>query len=134
MDIILSNELMSAIHKVGELIKCDARYSNMVKISEEYNADREINKLLGEYAELQQNVTKEFDKPDFSDDRIKELQVRMDEIYSEISNNPSYIQFREASDEYNEFTQAVYNELEYAVTGKKPVSCTHDCSTCHGCD
>lgn len=133
MEIILSKELKEAIAKVGELVKNDPRYSEMVRVSAEYSENVELNDLLDRYGELQRELGEEYGKADFSDERVKELQWDMDEIYSKVSSNPSYVEFRQASEEYSDFTEAVYAELEYAVTGKRPVECTHDCSTCGGC-
>ena len=133
MDIILSKELKDAIAKVGELVKSDPRYSEMVKVSEEYSSNKELNDLLDRYGELQRELAEEYGSADFSDEKVKALQKDMDEIYGAVSSNPSYVAFRQASEEYSDFTEALYAELEYAVTGKRPVECTHDCSTCGGC-
>ena len=58
----------------------------------------------------------------------------LDRFYSKVTESAHYVAFKEASELYSEFTEAVYNELEFAITGKRKVECTHDCSTCHGCD
>ena len=134
MEKILSDELINAIGKVGELIKQDTRYREMVKASDDYNKDEALNSLLDEYSALQASLSTEYDKQDFDSDAVKPIQTRMNEIYENVMQNSSYVRFREASEAYSELTDKVYAELEYSVTGQRRVECTHDCSTCHGCD
>jgi len=134
MDIIISNELKEAIHKVGELIKNDHRYIEMTKASADYSSNAELNSMLDEYGALQASLAAEYEKEDLDEASIKPIQERMNELYSSVTSHPVYVAFKESSESYSELTDAVYAELEYAVTGQRKVDCTHDCSTCHGCD
>ncbi len=134
MEKILSDELINAISEVGKLIKLDPRYKNMETASDNYSKDGALNALLDEYSALQASLSTEYEKQDFDESAVKPIQTRMNEIYDKVMASPSYTGFREASEAYSELTEAVYAELEYAVTGKRRVECTHDCSTCHGCD
>ena len=134
MEKILSDELRSAICKVGELIKADPRYTEMKESTESYTGNKELNSLLDEYSALQTSLSAEYEKADFDASVVKPIRDRMDEIYSSVMDNGIYVRFKEASEAYRDLTDAVYEELEYAVTGERRVECTHDCSTCHGCD
>ena len=49
---ILSNELTSAIHAVGDMIKSDPRHSAVQKASDDYANSAELSKLLEEYRAL----------------------------------------------------------------------------------
>jgi len=134
MEKILSDELIQAITKVGELLKSDPRYREMVMASDDYNKDKQINSLLDEYSALQATLSSEYEKQDFDESAIKPVQARMNEIYEKVTSSEIYVRFKEASDAYSELTDKLYAELEYAVTGQRRAECTHDCSTCHGCD
>lgn len=132
--IILSNEIINAIHEVGNLIKNDNRYSAIQNTAEAYSDNTEISKLLEEYSALQGALSVEYSKEELDDKAVKPLQERLNAIYETVSNHPVYVAYKEASDDYEELTKAVYEELEFAVTGKRPSDeCTHDCSTCGGC-
>ena len=131
---ILSNELTNAIHAVGDMIKSDPRHSAVQKASDDYANSAELSKLLEEYSALQGALSVEYEKEELDDKAVKPLQDRMNDIYNTVSNHPVYVAFKEASDDYEEFTSAVYEELEFAVTGHRHSDeCTHDCSTCGGC-
>ena len=134
MDIIISKELKESIGKVAELIKADVRYSVMKTASDNYNSSEELNALLDEYGVLQSKLTAEYDKDEFSENAVKVINDRMNEIYSKVVSHPVYQSFKDASQDYSDLIEAVYSELEFAVSGKKePAGCTHDCSTCGGC-
>lgn len=131
---ILSAELIEAIAKVGELIKTSEQHLAVAKASDAYAANDEIMKMLDEYKALQDALGVEMDKEDKDEAALKSVQDRMNEIFTTVTNSPVYVAFKDASDDYEEFTNAVYSELEYAVTGHRhDESCTHDCSTCGGC-
>ncbi|MBR6916825.1 MAG: YlbF family regulator [Clostridia bacterium] len=134
MELILSKELIEAIHKAGDIIKADHRCIEMAKASEEYDNNAEIRALLDEYSTLQEALSAEYTKPELDDSVIKPMQDRMNEIFTKVTNDPAYVRLKEASELYSEMTDAVYEELEFAITGKRREKCTHDCSTCHGCD
>lgn len=130
---IISDGLTAAIHVVADLIKADSRHKAISEASEAYSKNEELTKLLEEYNAVQEALGLEYQKETLDNDAASALQSRLDEIYGAVTNHPVYVRFREASEDYEEMTNEVYAELEYAVTGKRPQSCTHDCSTCGGC-
>jgi len=132
MEIILTPEIISSIHSLAALIKADERHAAITKASDEYATNDELNRLLTEYGVHQQALTMEYQKEEPDEELAKSMQTRLNEIYEEVTNHPVYVAFREASEVYEEFTNEIYKELEFAVTGKRQ-DCTHDCSTCGGC-
>lgn len=134
MEIILSSEITEAIHKLGDLIKCDHRFTSIQKLADDYTADEKLGKLLDEYNALQSALSVEYSKEEVDEKATKPLRERMDEIFAEVSAIPAYVAYKEASEDYEEFTNAVFEELEFSITGHRhDESCTHDCSTCGGC-
>ena len=133
MEKILSDKIIAAIHEVGELVRSDERYTEMVRLSSDYNTDKELQGMLDSYAVLQRSLSDEFAKDATDEEVIKKLQREMDSLYDSIINNKIYNDYKEAYDSYQEFTEELYSELEFAVTGRRSENCTHDCSTCGGC-
>lgn len=132
MEKILSTEITNSIHSLAELIKADERHLAITKASEEYSSNEELSKLLTEYSVHQNALSMEYQKEEPDEEMAKSIQARLNEIYETVTNHPVYVAFREASEVYEEFTNEIYKELEFAVTGKRE-ECTHDCSTCGGC-
>lgn len=132
MENVLTEKLTEAIHALAEIIKADARHIAIVKASDEYSNNEELRKLLEEYSALQTAMAAEYEKEDMDEKAVTDLQTRMGEIYETVTAHPVYCNFKEASEAYEELTNEVYGELEFAVTGQRASECTHDCSTCGG--
>ena len=88
----------------------------------EYEAER---MLLG------QEFAKEKDEAD--EKAIANLKARIEELTAEISTSPVYIEFAAAQKAMNDLMAEVNAEIKFCITGERPSTCTHDCSTCGGC-
>ena len=88
----------------------------------EYEAER---LLLGQ----------EFSKADSERDEIAvaNLRARIEELTREISTSAVYIEFANAQKAMNDLMASVNAEIKFCITGERPSTCTHDCSTCGGC-
>ncbi|GFI55531.1 hypothetical protein IMSAG013_00579 [Clostridiales bacterium] len=128
----LNKEIVETVEKLAALIKADPRYSAVMEAQAAYTGDAEIGKLLTEY-NVQQAALAEACKGTEQDALLTaSIQKRLGELYNQVVENPVYLAYKEASDAYNAFYQAVSQELELALNGKQ-AGCTHDCSTCSGC-
>ncbi|MBQ8196201.1 MAG: YlbF family regulator [Oscillospiraceae bacterium] len=129
----LKTELVELIAKVGEMVRADERYVAFEAASDAYAKDPEIATALTEYNVQQQALAAAFGAEERDEALVSSIQNRIGELYKLITENPVYVAYREAGEEYETFTKAFYGEIEYAITGQRPSSCTHDCSTCGGC-
>lgn len=129
---IMTEEMLIAVKNLCDLMKEDPRYIAVNEAGKKYSDDPVIGTLLIEYQAQQTALTEEYAKDDRDSGVIDAIQNRINEIYREIIANPLYEAFKAASDEYEVFYKAVYDEMEFHLTGKRP-GCTHDCSTCSGC-
>lgn len=128
----LNKEIVETVEKLAALIKADERYAAVMKAQTAYTQDPEIGKLLTEY-NVQQAALAESCKEAEQDAQLTaSIQKRLGELYNQVIEHPVYVAYKEASDAYNAFYQAVSQELEFALNGKQ-AGCTHDCSTCSGC-
>ena len=66
-------------------------------------------------------------------DTINSLKAKIDELAREIGSNTKYIAFSHAQGALNDLMASVNAEIKFCITGERPSSCTHDCSTCGGC-
>ena len=126
----LNKEIVETVERLAALIKADPRYDTVTKAQAAYSEDSEISKLLTEY-NVQQAALAEACKGEQDSQLVESIRRRLGELYNQVVESPVYLAYKEASDEYNAFYQAVSQELEFALNGKS--GCTHDCSTCSGC-
>ncbi len=126
---MLNEEIMKSVAALGELVKKNPVIAEAEKAGEVYDSDETIRSLLDEYAILEHGMRDEFDKNGGKkNDTMQSLQERMDKIYELISVNPVYVKYKEAMEEYQEYIEEVFGELQFTITGHRP--CSHDCSSC----
>lgn len=130
---IMNEEVLVAVKNLCDLMKADPRYIAVTEAGRKYSEDPNIDALLIEYQAQQAALTDLYAKDDRDEGIIDAIQTRLNEIYTQIIENPLYVAFKEASDEYEVYYKAIYDEMEFQLTGKRP-GCTHDCSTCSGCN
>ena len=131
---IMNEEVLVAVKNLCDLMKADPRYVAVNEAGKAYSENPEISTLLIEYQAQQTALTELYAKDERDDGIIDAIQGRLNEIYTAIIENPLYVAFKEASDEYEAYYKSIYEEMEFHLTGKRPNSgCTHDCSTCSGC-
>ena len=131
---IMNEEVLVAVKNLCDLMKNDPRYVAVNEAGKAYSENPEISTLLIEYQAQQTALTELYAKDERDDGIIDAIQGRLNEIYTAIIENPLYVAFKEASDEYEAYYKAIHEEMEFHLTGKRPNSgCTHDCSTCSGC-
>ena len=64
---------------------------------------------------------------------IADLRAHIEELSGEICKNPHYIAFAAAQKTLNNLMAEVNAEIRFCITGERPQTCTHDCSSCSGC-
>jgi len=134
MEEILTNEMKELVAALGALVKADPRHAAIQASIEEYERSEDLNGLIAEY-NTQQNLladafakTKEGDEA--SEDVRDAIQLRIDQLYDEITGHPVYTAYVEAKNAFDALTNEIYAELQFVITGKRP--CSHDCSSCGG--
>ena len=130
---------MTKIIELAHLLGDEIAKSNEIKIlnekKEAFDSNGELQKKMREYETDRLLLGQEFAKEDGERDEIAvaNLRARMEELTREISKDAAYIEFAEAQKAMNDLMASVNAEIKFCITGERPSSCTHDCSTCSGC-
>ena len=114
-----------------------AKSSEMKKLEETkdaFEANQEIQGKMSEYETERKLLREEFNKADGEDNQkaIESLKARLEELSSEIMANHHYTDFANAQNALNSLMDSVNAEIKFCITGERPSTCTHDCSTCGG--
>ena len=118
--------------QLGETLKADARLVRLEKAKKAYEADPELQKNMVEYEVQQRAMQGELTKPERDTLFIDTIQKRLDTLYRMIMEHPTFKELNDAQAEVNELMNEINATITYHITGEKPSSCTHDCSTCGG--
>ncbi len=127
------NEIMELAAQLGRIIKEDERMKRFDEAKKAYTENAALQKNLVEYEVQQKALQGEITKPERDTVFIDIIQKRIDELYKIITADPDFIRLNETQAEVNEFMNAVNATITANITGEKPSSCTHNCSSCGGC-
>ena len=126
--------IIELAHALGEEIAKSNEIKNLEAAKNEYERDAELQGKLSEYETERKLLGEEFSKEsDKMDERaIADLRARIEELTKEICANDKYVAFANAQKAMNDLMAEVNAEIKFCITGERPSTCTHDCSTCGG--
>lgn len=128
-------KIIELAHALGEEIAKSDEMKNLEAAKAKFEADKELQSKMSEYETDRLLLGQEFSKntEDADEIAIANLKARIEELTAEITKNSNYIVFAEAQKALNNIMASVNAEIKFCITGERPETCTHDCSTCGGC-
>ena len=128
-------KIIELAHSLGEEIAKSEEIKTLNAAKEEFDSDKELQSKMSEYETERLLLCQEYAKPEGEADDIAvaNLRARVEELTKEIATSPKYIAFAEAQKAMNDLMAQVNAEIKFCITGERPTTCTHDCSTCGGC-
>ena len=124
-------EVMEIAAMLGKAIKEHEVYEKYLEAKEVYDKNDVLNRKIMEYSVQQKALQEEAGKADADKLLMAQIQGRIDVLYKEICEDPSFLAINEMQDAVNELMNEVNQTITYNITGEKP--CEHDCSSCSGC-
>ena len=128
-------KIIELAHKLGEEIAQSEEIKNLEASKNAFEADAELQSLMSEYETERKLLREEFNKVDGEDNQsaIETLKKRLEELSVQITANEHYTDFANAQNALNMLMDSVNAEIKFCITGERPSTCTHECSTCGGC-
>lgn len=128
-------KIIELAHALGEEIAKSDEIKNLNATKEVFDANEELQAKMREYEAERLLLGQEFAKENGEADEkaVANLKARIEELTKEISTSPAYIAFATAQKAMNDLMASVNAEIKFCITGERPETCTHDCSTCSGC-
>ena len=128
-------KIIELAHTLGLAIAESDEIKALEIAKDAYEADAALQAKLAEYETDRKLLTEEFVKAEGDSDAeaVQKLRDHMESIAAEIVVNEKYVAFTNAQQALNTLMAEVNAEIKFCITGERPVSCTHDCSTCGGC-
>ena len=127
-------KIIELAHLLGEEIAKSDEIKNLEKAKSIFDADEELQAKMREYEAERALLGQEFSKNDEADQKvISTIKERLEELSRIITANSNYNDFANAQRAMNDLMNSVNAEIKFCITGERPTTCTHDCSTCGGC-
>ena len=121
-------------------LQTDPRYLALDQARKANDKDEELQNLIGEFNLARMDLNNEISKNERSDERIAELNTKVNDLYGKIMADEGMTAYNEAKRDCENLVNYIDAIINTAMTGgaPKPVqeprdSCTGSCSTCGGC-
>ncbi len=128
-------KIIELAHTLGLAIAESDEIKALETAKEAYEADADLQAKLAEYETDRKLLTEAFIKEDNDEkeEAVAKLRAHMEALAAEIVVNDKYVAFTNAQAGVNALMAEVNAEIKFCITGERPSTCTHDCSTCGGC-
>ena len=124
-------KIIELAHALGEEIAKSDEIKNLERAKSIFDADEELQAKMREYETDRTLLGQEFSKADGADQNvITSIKERLEELSRVIAANEKYIEFANAQKAMNDLMNSVNAEIKFCITGERPSTCTHDCSSC----
>ena len=127
------NIILEKATELGKLMKESKIVSDYNTAKAVFDADEEVNDLVGQFNLARMNLTNESQKQTPDSSRVEELQKQTQEIYEKIMGKPAMQALDSANLALEDMVKKVNQILQSSISGEAAAGCTHDCSTCGGC-
>ncbi len=116
--------VIETARELGKAVQADERYLEYVKAKQANDADEELQKLIGEFNLIRQNLAMEQgkDASEQNEDKIKELTKKMHIAYNEVMGNENMALFTVAKQGMDKLMSEINTILTYCVEGMDPAT------------
>ena len=134
-------DVIKKARELGKLIQQDQRYDAYRSAKEKNDKDEELQRLIGDFNNKRLELNMEMSKTDKNDDRLKELDGVIKNLFGEIMVYPSMAEFIKAKNARDGMLAEINNVITACAIGEdpetcpsQPSGCSGSCSSCGGCN
>lgn len=132
--------ILEATRKLGEEIQKDERFIAYAKAKIEVDNDKELQDKIGEFNITRMNLEQESEKDTRDEEKIKELNESLRNIYSAVMGSKAMLDFNTAKADLDHIINDINSVIMQCVDGADPKtvepethSCSGSCDSCGGC-
>ena len=120
-------------------LQTDPRYLALEQARKMNDSDEELQNMIGEFNLARMDLNNEITKEERDDQRIAELNEKVNSLYGQIMSDEGMIAYNDAKRDCEALINHIDAIINTAMNGgdpmtvETPANCTHDCSTCGGC-
>lgn len=133
-------DVIEQTRKLGTAIQQDERFIRYAKAKLANDSDEELQKAIGEFNLIRMQLDNEIDSDKKDDEKVKELNEKLREVYSGIMSSKAMAEYNAAKAEVDRMVNDVNTLISMCLEGADPetcdisaAGCTGSCSTCGGC-
>ena len=132
--------ILEATRKLGEELQKDERFIAYAKAKIEVDNNKELQDKIGEFNITRMNLEQESEKDTRDEEKIKELNESLRNIYSAVMGSKAMLDFNTAKADLDHIINDINSVIMQCVDGADPKtvepethSCSGSCDSCGGC-
>lgn len=124
-------DVMEIARQLGEEIQKDDRYKNLESAKMMQGMDISLQSLIEDFNTSRSIMMKEMEKTTPDNEKVEELQKKLEALYQEVMANNNMKAFVDASQEMDKLLSQINGVIQFYVTGEE--ACSPDaCASCGG--
>jgi len=131
--------VIESVRELGKAIQQDERFIRFAKARLDMDNDKELQAIIGEFNIARMNLETESAKEERDEEKMKELNENLREIYGKIMSNSIMVEFNTAKVAVDQMMNEINVIIGKTLDGEDPETCSAEsgcsgsCSTCGGC-
>ncbi len=132
-------DVIEQVRNLGKAIQQDERFIRFAKARLENDNNKELQASIGEFNIVRMELDREMQSETKDDDKVKELNEKLRNIYGGIMSSPVMVEYNTAKVAVDEMMNEINVIISKTLDGEDPETCeatsacTGSCSTCGGC-
>mgnify|MGYP004639752771 FL=1 len=127
--------------KAAVAMQTDERYIELDAARRANDADEELQNLIGDFNLARMDLNNELSMDERNDERISELNEKINQTYTQVMNHPGMKRYNEAKAAAEQLVNHSDAIINTALNGGDPMpveapaagGCSGSCSSCSGC-
>lgn len=137
----MAKDAITMFKEAAAQLQKEEAYLALEGTRQKNDADEELQQLIGDFNLARIDLNSELSKAgDKNQEKITELNARVNQLYNDIMTNERMVAYNEAKDELEAVINYVNAIINTAVNGGDPLTveqpqggCSGSCSSCSGC-
>ena len=131
--------IIEATRNLGVEIQKDERFIRYIKAKLANDNDETLQNQIGEFNTIRMNLDREMNAETQDEDKIKELNEKLREIYTAVMSSKTMLEYNTAKADLDAMLNDINSIIMQCVDGEDPMTaephtaCSGSCSTCGGC-
>ena len=132
-------DVIEQVRNLGKAIQQDERFIRYAKARLANDSDTELQASIGQFNIIRMELDREMGSDDKNDDKVKELNNELREVYGKIMSSDAMVEYNTAKAELDTMVNEINVIVSKCLDGEDPETCdtnsgcTGSCSTCGGC-
>lgn len=131
-------DFMKQVRELGKSLQQTEEFLNFAKATQANDKNEALQDKIGKFNLTKLSIDKELDSEQKDEERLKELNMELREIYGEIMSDETMVNYQESKKALDKLISDAYSLLIMCADGADPETveldnCTGNCSSCGGC-